>query len=124
MIRPGPFSQRFAARFGGRMPTVFQAGAYSATLHYLKAVKALDGDADGAAVVRKMKELPVEDPVFGKGYLRADGLNMHPRYVFRVKSPEESKSKWDLYQLVRTIPPEQAFRSMEEGHCPLLAQMK
>jgi branched-chain amino acid transport system substrate-binding protein len=118
------FSQRFAARFGGRMPTVFQAGAYSATLHYLKAVKALDGDADGAAVVRKMKELPVEDPVFGKGYLRADGLNMHPMYVFRVKSPEESKSKWDLYQLVRTIPAEQAFRSMEEGHCPLLAQMK
>jgi branched-chain amino acid transport system substrate-binding protein len=117
------FSERFAKRFDGKMPTVFQAGAYSATLHYLKAVAAVGGDSDGAAVVRAMKKLPVDDPVFGKGTLRADGLNVHPMYTFEVKTPAESSGPWDLYKHVGTIPPDQAFRSMTEGGCPYLQQM-
>jgi branched-chain amino acid transport system substrate-binding protein len=117
------FSERFAKRFDGKMPTVFQAAAYSATLHYLKAVAAAGGDADGAVVVREMKKLPVEDPIFGKSTLRPDGLEIHPMYRFEVKSPGESKSPWDLYKLIATIPAEDAFRSMDEGGCPYLKEM-
>jgi len=117
------FSKRFAARFGGKVPTVFQAAAYSAALHYFKAVQATGGDADGARVVQQMKKIPVDDPVFGKGTVRADGLNMHPMYLFRVKKPEESKSKWDLYKLVKTIPPEQAFQPIKDSKCPYLNAM-
>jgi branched-chain amino acid transport system substrate-binding protein len=117
------FSERFAKRFGGKMPTVFQAAAYSATLHYLKAVAAAGGDADGAAVVREMKKLPVEDPIFGKTELRVDGLEVHPMYRFEVKSPAESKGPWDLYKLIATIPAADAFRSVADGGCPYLKEM-
>jgi branched-chain amino acid transport system substrate-binding protein len=117
------FSKRFAARFGGKMPTVFQAAAYSAALHYFKAVKAASGDADGAKVVEQMKKIPVDDPVFGKGTVRADGLNLHPMYVFQVKTPAESKGKWDLYKLVKTIPAAQAFQPLQGSKCPFLKQM-
>jgi branched-chain amino acid transport system substrate-binding protein len=117
------FSKRFSERFGGKMPTVFQAGAYSAALHYFKGVQAAGGDSDGAAVVRAMKKIPVEDPIFGKGTLRADGLNVHPMHLFKVKSPDESKGQWDLYKLVKDIAPEDAFQPMDESKCPYLKEM-
>ena len=69
-----------------------------------------------------MKELPTDDPLFGKGSIRADGRTLHPMYLFEVKSPAESKGPWDYYKLVRTIPAEEAFRPMDQGGCPLVAK--
>jgi branched-chain amino acid transport system substrate-binding protein len=114
------FSRRFAKLHKGAMPTMAQAGVYSAVLHYLKAVEALKSDADGAKVVAKMKELPTDDPIFGKGTIRADGLKLHPMYLFEVKKPSESKGAWDYYKVRATIPADQAFRPMNEGGCPLV----
>jgi branched-chain amino acid transport system substrate-binding protein len=114
------FSRRFAKLHKGAMPTMAQAGVYSAVLHYLKAVEALKSDADGAKVVAKMKELPTDDPIFGKGTVRQDGRKIHPMYLFQVKKPGESKGPWDYYHLRHTIPAEQAFRPMNEGGCPLV----
>jgi branched-chain amino acid transport system substrate-binding protein len=116
------FAHRFGARMRGHMPTEFQAGAYSATAHYLKAVAALGDSADGKAVVAKMKEIPTDDPLFGKGTIRADGLKMHPVYLFQVKTPAESMSEWDLYKLVDTIPADKAWRPTEEAGCPLVGK--
>jgi branched-chain amino acid transport system substrate-binding protein len=114
------FSRRFAKLHKGAMPTMGQAGVYSAVLHYLKAVEALKSDADGAKVVVKMKELPTDDPVFGKGSVRQDGRKIHPMHLFQVKKPGESKGPWDYYHLRHTIPADQAFRPMGEGGCPLV----
>jgi branched-chain amino acid transport system substrate-binding protein len=83
-------------------------------------VRASGTDA-GAAVVAKMKELPTDDPLFGKGKIRADGRALHPMYLFEVKAPSESKGPWDYYKLVRTIPAEEAFRPLDQGGCPLVA---
>ena len=113
------FSQRFAKLHKGAMPTMAQAGVYSAVLHYLKALEALKSDADGAKVVAKMKELPTDDPVFGKGNVRQDGRKVHPMYLFEVKKPGESKGAWDYYKLRHTIPANEAFRPEKEGGCPL-----
>lgn len=118
--RTRDFSRRFAKLHKGAMPTMGQAGVYSAVLHYLKAVEALKSDADGAKVVAKMKELPTDDPVFGKGSVRQDGRKIHPMYLFQVKKPGESKGPWDYYHLRHTIPADQAFRPMSEGGCPLV----
>ena len=114
------FSQRFAKLHKGAMPTMGQAGVYSSVIHYLKAVEALKGDADGAKVVAKMKELPTDDPIFGKGSVRQDGRKIHPMYLFEVKKPSESKGVWDYYKLRSTIPADQAFRPMNEGGCSLV----
>jgi branched-chain amino acid transport system substrate-binding protein len=116
------FSKRFAARFGGKMPTMAQAGVYAGVLHYLKAVEALKDAKDGAKVVAKMKDMPTEDPLFGKGVIRIDGRKVHPMYLFEVKAPGESKGEWDLYKLLATIPAEQAFRPLSEGGCPLVSK--
>ena len=113
------FSKRFGEKFGGKMPTMVQAGVYAGVLHHLKAVEALKGK-DAIAVVNKMKELPTDDPLFGKGTIRADGRKIHPAYLFEVKKPSESKAPWDYYKLRATIPAEQAFRPLEEGGCPLV----
>jgi branched-chain amino acid transport system substrate-binding protein len=113
------FSKRFAERHRGAMPTMAQAGVYSATLHYLKAVEALKND-DGPKVIAKMKELPTDDPVFGKGRVRPDGRKIHPMYLFEVKKPSESKGAWDYYKVRATIPADQAFRPVEQGECPLV----
>ncbi len=113
------FSKRFAERNGGKMPTMVHAGVYAGTLHYLKAVEALK-DKDSAKVMAKMKEMPTDDPLFGKGQIRADGRKIHPMYLFEVKKPSESKGEWDLYKLVSTIPADQAFRPLNEGGCPLV----
>lgn len=113
------FSKRFAERMQGRVPTMVQAGVYAAVTHYLKAVDALGTDADGKAVVAKMKELPTDDPLFGKGQIRKDGRKVHPAYLFEVKKPSESKGPWDYYKLKATIPADKAFRPLAEGGCPL-----
>jgi branched-chain amino acid transport system substrate-binding protein len=114
------FSRRFAKLHKGVMPTSVQAGVYSSVIHYLKAVEALKSDADGAKVVAKMKELPTDDPLFGKGSVRQDGRKIHPMYLFEVKKPAESKGAWDYYKLRSTIPADQAFRPEKEGGCPLV----
>jgi branched-chain amino acid transport system substrate-binding protein len=113
------WSKRFAERHKGAMPTSVQAGVYSATLHYLKAVEALKSD-DGPKVIAKMKEMPTDDPLFGKGAVRADGRKIHPMYLFEVKKPAESKGAWDYYKLRATIPADQAFRPLDQGECPLV----
>ena len=100
-----------------RMPTMYQAGVYSAVLHYLKAVEAAGTD-EAQAVVAKMREMPVHDFFAEDGHVREDGRMVHDMYVMRVKKPSESKSEWDLYEPVATIPGERAFRPMSEGGCP------
>jgi branched-chain amino acid transport system substrate-binding protein len=115
------FAKRFAPQYKGNMPTMVQAGVYSAVLHYLKAVEALKADADGKAVVAKMKELPTDDPLFGHGTIRADGRKIHDMYLFEVKKPDESKAPWDYYKLRATIPAAEAFRPLKEGNCPLVS---
>jgi branched-chain amino acid transport system substrate-binding protein len=113
------FSKRFGERHRGAMPTMAQAGVYSSVLHYLKAVEALKSD-EGPKVIAKMKELPTDDPVFGKGRIRQDGRKVHPVYLFEVKKPAESKRPYDYYKVRATIPADQAFRPMEQGDCPLV----
>ena len=113
------WSKRFAERHRGAMPTMVQAGVYSATLHYLKAIEALKSD-DGPKVIAKMKEMPTDDPLFGKGAVRADGRKIHPMYLFEVKKPAESKGAWDYYKVRATIPADQAFRPIDQGDCPLM----
>lgn len=113
------FSKRFAERAGGRMPSQVHAGAYSATLHYLKAV-ASQSPKDGAAVIAKMKDIPTDDPAFGRGSVRKDGRKMHDMHLFEVKAPAESKGDWDLYKRIATIPAEDAFRPLEKSDCPLV----
>ncbi len=117
--RTRAWSKRFAERHHGAMPTMVQAGVYSAVLHYLKAVDALKSD-DGPKVIAKMKATPTDDPLFGKGTIRADGRKIHPMYLFEVKKPSESKGPWDYYKLRATIPAEQAFRPLDQGDCPLV----
>src|SRR5437868_4651042 len=113
------WSKRFAAANGGKYPTMVQAGVYAGVLHYLKAVAALKSD-DGTKVVAKMKEMPTDDPLFGKGTIRADGRKIHNAYLFEVKKPSESKGPYDYYKLRATIPAAEAFRPLNEGGCPLV----
>jgi branched-chain amino acid transport system substrate-binding protein len=115
------FSSRYQQRHPRKMmPNDMQAGVYSATTHYLKSVMSLDAASDGKAVVAKMKELPTEDPLFGKGTIRADGRKIHPVYLYEVKKPAESKGEWDTFKLLSTISGEEAFRPLSEGGCPLV----
>src|SRR3989475_5119379 len=116
------FSKRFSERAKNKaMPSMIQAGVYSGLIHYFKALEAMGGNAhDGAKVVAKMKEMPTDDPLFGKGTIRADGRKIHPAYLFEVKKPSESKGPWDYYKLVGTTPGEQAFRPLSESECLLV----
>jgi branched-chain amino acid transport system substrate-binding protein len=120
-LNPGTraFADRFAARMDGRRPTGNQAGVYAGALHYLKAVKAADS-TDATLVAAKMRELPTDDPLFGKGSVRVDGRAVHDMLFFEVKMPEESKGPWDFYKLIKTIPGPEAFRPLSEGGCPLV----
>ena len=115
------WSKRFAAAHGGKHPSSDHAGVYAGVLHYLKAVDAAKTD-DGSKVVAKMKELPTDDPLFGKGTVRADGRKIHPVYLFEVKKPSESKAPYDYYKVVQTIPADKAFRPIDQGNCPLVAK--
>ena len=117
-------NRAFAKEFGpankGNMPTMVQAGVYSSVMHYLKAVHELKAETDGAAVVAKMKELPTDDKLFGKGTVRKDGRKIHDMYLFEVKKPADSKGAWDYYKTRATIPAAEAFRPMDQGNCPLV----
>ncbi|HEY9011594.1 MAG TPA: ABC transporter substrate-binding protein [Devosia sp.] len=113
------WSARFAEQNGGKMPTMVHAGVYASVLHYLKAVEATGGK-DSAAVIAKMKELPADDPLFGKGEVRADGRVTHDMYLFKVKAPGDSKGPWDYYETLATIPAAEAFRPLADGGCPLV----
>jgi branched-chain amino acid transport system substrate-binding protein len=113
------WAKRFAARNNGVYPSMDHAGVYSAVLHYLKAVEAGKTD-DGTKVIAKMKEMPTDDPLFGKGRIRQDGRKLHDAYLFEVKKPEESKYPYDYYKVRATIPAEQAFRPEKDGGCPLV----
>jgi branched-chain amino acid transport system substrate-binding protein len=113
------WSRRFASANSGKMPSMVQAGVYSSVIHYLKAVEAAKTD-DGTKVAAKMKELPTDDPLFGKGTVRADGRKIHPAYLFEVKKPSESKGPYDYYKLAATIPANEAFRPLSESECPLV----
>ena len=115
------FAKRFAAQHGGKYPSSDHAGVYAGVLHDLKAVDAAKTD-DGTKVVAKMKELPTDDPLFGKGSIRADGRKIHPVYLFEVKKPSESKGPYDYYKVLQTIPADKAFRPIDQGNCPLVAK--
>jgi branched-chain amino acid transport system substrate-binding protein len=113
------FAKRFSAQDKGIHPTMVHAGVYSAVRHYLKSVEALKSD-DGTKVIAHMKSQPTDDPLFGKGTIRADGRKIHPAYLVEVKKPAESKGPWDYYKIRTTIPADQAFRPLADGGCPLV----
>ncbi len=111
------WSKAFAAKMGGKMPTMVQAGVYSSTLQYLKAIQAAGTD-DADAVMKKLKEMTLNDATVKGGKIRADGRMVHEFYLYQVKSPGESKGEWDLYKLVSTIPGDQAFQPLSLSRCP------
>jgi branched-chain amino acid transport system substrate-binding protein len=118
-------SRAFAKRFQEKhprkiMPNDMQAGVYSATVHYLKAVAALKDGHDGRAVVAKMKEMPTSDPLFGDGMIRADGRKIHPVHLYETKKPAESSGDWDYFKEISTVPADQAFRPLGAGGCALV----
>jgi branched-chain amino acid transport system substrate-binding protein len=115
------FTRRFNERFKENPPPMVQAGVYSSLIHYFKALEALGGNPhDGVKVVNKMKEMPTDDPLFGKGSIRADGRKIHPAYLFEVKKPSESKYPWDYYKLIATIPADEAFLPLEKSVCSMV----
>jgi branched-chain amino acid transport system substrate-binding protein len=112
------WSARFLAK-EGRMPTMVQAGVYSTVTHYLKAVQAAGTD-ESEAVMKKMRELPVNDFFVKNGKIREDGRMMHDMYLVEVKSPAESKGAWDYYKIKGTIPADEAFQPLSASRCPLV----
>ena len=112
------FSKKFEARVG-RPPHMGDAGDYSSTMHYLKALEAA-GTTDAPAVMAKMREMPVNDFFAKNGRVREDGRFVHDMYVYKVKTPAESKGEWDMLKLVTTIPGDKAFRPLSESRCPLV----
>jgi branched-chain amino acid transport system substrate-binding protein len=114
------WTKRWQAERPGKVPTSAQAGVYSAVTHYLKTVEALKSDADGRAVAAKMKEIPTDDRLYGKGTIRADGRKIHDMYLFEVKTPSESRYFGDFYKLRATIPAAEAFRPLKDGGCSLV----
>jgi branched-chain amino acid transport system substrate-binding protein len=112
------FSNRFNEKVG-HMPTMIQAGLYSATMHYLKAIETIGTD-EAPKVMAQMREMPINDFFTKNGKIRIDGRMVHDMYLFEVKKPEESKGPWDLYKLLATVPGEEAFRPLDKGNCPLV----
>src|SRR4051812_29865224 len=112
------FSKRFNEKVG-HMPTMIQAGLYSATMHYLKAIEAVGTD-EAPKVMAQMRATPVNDFFAKNGKIRIDGRMVHDMYLFEVKKPEESKNEWDLYKLLATVPGDEAFRPLDKGGCPLV----
>jgi branched-chain amino acid transport system substrate-binding protein len=112
------FSQRFFEK-EGRMPTMIQAGVYSAVMHYLKAIDATGTD-EAKAVVARMKAMPINDFFAKNGRIRDDGRMIHDMYLVQVKSPAESNNEWDLYKVLATVPGDQAYRTLQAGGCPLV----
>ncbi|HVZ10399.1 ABC transporter substrate-binding protein [Rhodopila sp.] len=118
------FGRRFHAQVpGSTMPNSAQAGQYSATAHYLKAVKAMGpaaAKASGRATITQMKAIPVKDQIYGVSEIRDDGRVIHPVYLLQAKKPSESKETWDVARVVSTIPTDQAYRPISEGKCPMI----
>ena len=116
------FSKKFADRMkNSAPPTMVQAGVYAGLLHYFKALEALGGNPhDGIKVVDKMKSMPTDDQLFGKGEIQPNGRTLHSAYLFEVKKPSESKGPWDFYKLVGTVPGDQAFTPLADSKCALL----
>ncbi len=116
------FAKRFAARNGGKYPTMVHAGVYSSVLHYLEAVAKTGSATDGAKVVEAMKSTRFDDPLFGDTVVRQDGRAVHAMYLVEVKKPEESKGPYDYFKVLETIPADQAFRPLadEKGTCSLV----
>jgi len=113
------FTKRFSALSPRNLyPSMIHAGMYSAVIHYLKAIEAIKTD-DGTKVIAQMKKMPTNDPLFGKGSIRADGRKLHPAYLVEVKKPSESKGPWDYYKVRATIPANEAFRPEKDGGCKL-----
>ena len=112
------FSKRFLQR-AGHMPTMIQAGVYSALTHYLKAIDALGTD-EGKAVVDKMKAMPIHDFFAHNGHIRADGRMVHDMYLVQVKTLSESKGEWDVYKILATVPGDEAYRPLSAGGCSLV----
>jgi branched-chain amino acid transport system substrate-binding protein len=112
------FSKRFNEKVG-HMPTMIQAGLYSATMHYLKAIEAIGTD-EAPKVMAQMRSTPVNDFFAKNGKIRIDGRMVHDMYLFEVKKPSESKGEWDLYKLLATVPGDEAFRPLDKGGCPLV----
>ncbi|SED73256.1 amino acid/amide ABC transporter substrate-binding protein, HAAT family [Rhizobiales bacterium GAS188] len=112
------FSRRYFERVG-KMPNMSQAGVYSATTHYLKAVQAV-GSLDTAPVMKTMKETPINDFYAENGRIREDGRMVHDMYLVEVKTPAESKYAWDYYKILATIPGDKAFLPLEQSRCPLV----
>ena len=117
------WSEKFSARQHGQSPTAFHAGVYSSVLAYLNAA-ADAGTNDAQAVIRKMKEKPIDDALFGPVVVRADGRAIHNMYILKAKTPAESKSKWDLLEQIGVLSGPEAFRPIEEGGCSLVDQPK
>jgi branched-chain amino acid transport system substrate-binding protein len=115
--RTREFGERFFKRTG-RMPNMIQAGTYSATLQYLKAVKAA-GTKDADAVAKKLRELPVDDAFTAHGHVQANGRMVTDLYLFQVKKPSESKRDWDFYNLLATVPGDTAYPTAANSGCPL-----
>src|SRR5271168_1857383 len=115
------FARRFQAAHPKKMmPNDMHAGMYAATEHLMKAMAQIKGADDGVKVVDTMKAIPTDDPLFGKGIIRVDGRKLHPMYLYKAKTPADSKYDWDYFQLVSTIKPEDAFRSLDKGGCPFV----
>jgi branched-chain amino acid transport system substrate-binding protein len=114
------WTSRWQQERQGKIPTMVHAGVYSGVTHYLKAVAESSSATDGKAVVAKMKAMPTDDPLFGKGTIRADGRKLHDAYLFEVKAPSESKNPGDFYKLLATIPAAEAFRPLKDGGCSLV----
>ncbi len=112
------FSKRFNEKVG-HMPTMIQAGLYSATMHYLKAIEAIGTD-EAPKVMEQMRKTPVNDFFAKNGHIRIDGRMVHDMYLFETKKPEESKGEWDLYKLIATVPGDEAVRLLDKGGCPLV----
>ena len=117
------WSAKFSARQHGQSPTAFHAGVYSSVLAYLNAALAA-GTNDAPAVIRKMKEAPINDDLFGPVVVRPDGRAIHNMYILRAKSPAASKGKWDLLEQVGVLSGPEAFRPLNEGGCALVESSK
>jgi branched-chain amino acid transport system substrate-binding protein len=118
------FAQRAGAWKADWRPNMEHAGGYSATLHYARVAQAMgvaEAKKSGVATIARMKATPTDDDAFGPGSIRADGRKLHPALLCQVKAPGESRGGWDLYKVLATVPPEDAFRPLSEGGCKLVA---
>jgi len=114
------WTKRWQQERAGKFPTMIHAGVYAGITHYLKAREAMGGAPEGKAITEKMKSMPTDDILFGKGTIRADGRKIHDAYLFEVKKPEESKYPGDFYKTRATIPAAEAFRPLADGNCSLV----